>query len=96
MTVLGGGLAAEQHGGDVEEAAVEPFFDFALAHEGQEAPLVLLPIALALPVLIKKVLRGGEQWLVQVVGGAQLAQEVGEVVALGEAGELRDVVEADI
>src|SRR5437879_1959016 len=44
-------------------------------------------------VVAEQFLGGGKQRLVYVLGGADLAQEVGQIVALGETGELRDVVQ---
>src|SRR5262249_13214725 len=96
MAMLGRGLAAQQHGRPVEEAAVERRLDHALGHEGEEALFVRLPAASALFVVVEELPGRGEQRLMPVVGAAELAQEERQVFALGEGGELRGVVEAHV
>jgi hypothetical protein len=96
MAVLGCGLAAEQDRRHSEERGVKPLFDAACAHQGEELTLVVVPTAFLLPVGVQHGLFGRQQRLVDVLGVEQLAQEVGQVLALGEGSELRGVVEPHV
>lgn len=96
VTPFGRRLATEQDRGDVEQVAIKPLLDTPLAHQIEETALVLLPAALLLAVCVEQRLCRRQQRLVEVLRAAELAQEVGEVLALGKARELRDVVEPDV
>ena len=88
VAVVGSGFATEQHGRHGKKVGADALLDLALGHERQEAPLVVFPASPALLIGIEQLLRGGEQRLVEVFGAAELAEEVREVVALGETGKL--------
>jgi hypothetical protein len=89
-------LFAAEEAGSVEEFAGCKGFDGAGLHEVEETALVGGPVALELFVGVQYVLGGGEIRGVDVVDVADGAGEEAEVFLLGEAGELRDVIEADV
>ena len=98
VAVVGGVLAARGSDGPPGEIPrAELFLDLPLTHQAKEACLVLIPRHL-LPLLelVEDVLGGSEQRRVLIIGSGDLAQEVREIVPLGEAGELRAVVEPDV
>ena len=96
VAMIGTGFTTEQHDWHGKEARADTLFDLALGHQRQKASLVVLPASLALPVGVEHDLCGREQWLVDVLGAAELAEEVCQIIALGEAGELRRIVQANI
>ena len=67
--------------------------DPPLPHQGEEAILVGLPVALPLFEVVEDYLRRGKRGKVDVLHAAKLIEKVGEVVLLGETGELRPIVE---
>ena len=82
--------------GVIEEFRWELFFDFAGGHQGAEGNFIGFPRPLPFLESVENVLGRRELGQMQVVDFAYFAQEVPEVVLLGEAGELRPVVEASI
>lgn len=88
MAVFRRWLAAEQDGRRDEQFATDCVLDLTLGHQCVEAPLVVVPVALALLVLIQKLLSGREQRLVNVVRLAYLTKKVREIVPFRETGEL--------
>src|SRR5262249_3987804 len=89
-------LAAQQDAGDGEQRPVHLLLDLAFRHQVEELLLVILPAPFRLLVGIEHLPRRGQQRLVHVVGVAHLAQEERQVVALGEAGKLRHVVQSHV
>src|SRR5581483_2805925 len=89
-------LAAQERGGHREERARDALLHLALRHESEEAALVVRPRGALLLVGIEELLRGRQERLVDVLGAADLAQEVAQVVLLREPGQLRDVVQPDV
>src|SRR5260221_4978967 len=75
---------------------IQALIDSALGKERQEAAFVLRPAALGLLVGSKQLLRGCEQRLVNILCLADHAEKVGQIVALGKAGELRGIVEPNV
>src|SRR5262249_29257495 len=51
---------------------------------------------LPLLVAVEHLLRRRQQRFVAIVGAAELIEEEGQVLSLGEAGELRDIIQADV
>lgn len=96
MTMFRRGFAAEQDRRHREQVAVERLLDFPVGDQGHEIALVLLPAPLLFLVGVEHLLRRGEERLVHVIGATQFAQEVLQIFALGEAGQLRDVVQPDV
>lgn len=82
-------LTAEQDGRYPEEVATDGLLDLALNHQGSEPLLVVCPAALTLLEVVQKLLRGREQWLVQILRLADLAEKVCQVVLFREPCELR-------
>ena len=70
--------------------------DAAVVHEGDELALVGLPVSVAAAVGVEHFLGRSEVGEVDVVHLADLAEEVFEVVLLGEAGQLGNVVQPHI
>ena len=96
VAVLRGRLAAKQCSGKRKQRTVQLFFYPPLFHQSHEPPFVLLPRTFPLFVAVENFLGGGQQRLVPVLCAADLANEESQIVALGEPGELRNVVEADV
>ena len=96
VAVFGRHLTAQQHGWDVKQAAVDALLDAPLAHQGKKLALIRLPAPFPLLQVIEQVLGWGEQQFVLVLRTTDHAQEVREIVALGEARQLRGVVQADV
>jgi len=90
------GLAAQQNGGKLKQRTIQLRLDLACPQQLKEALLVRRPIAAAFPVLVEHLLLGCEQRLVEVVGAAQLPQKEWQILLLGEAGELRGVVQPHV
>jgi len=94
VAVVGLVLAAQK------AAAVERFLrhllDAPLLHQGQEPPLVVGPSALLLLVEIEDVLGGSQRRPMLAAHATDGLGEIGEIVALGEAGQLRDVIQAHV
>ena len=96
MAMLRRGFAAKQHGRHAKEAAIDPIFDAPLGHQRKKTLLVVGPGSFFLLVGVQQLLRGRQERLMDVVGGTDLLKKELQVVALAEAGELRDVVQSDI
>jgi hypothetical protein len=90
---LGRRLAAQQDRAPLEPVAIQLVLDLALGHQLEETLFVLSPRPLTLLVVIEERLGGSQQRLVVIVDMTQLTEEEFEIVALGEAGQLGDVVE---
>ena len=88
-------LAAKQAAA-VEEIPREVFLDSPLSHESQECILVGVPGSLVLFESIEDILRRGENRFVHVIDSSDRVQEVFDVIAFGEASELRTVVQTNI
>lgn len=74
----------------------EAMLDLPFRHQPQKALLVCPPIALFFLVRFEHRVGRREQRLVQVLNASDLSKEVGKIVRLGEARELRCVVQPDI
>lgn len=96
VAMLGGRFAAQQHGRNIEQAPVNPLLDRALAHQRQKAPLIGLPASFLFFVVIEHLLRRSQQRLMEVISRAELTQEVAEVLFLGKACQLGNVVQSHI
>jgi hypothetical protein len=96
VTVLGGRFATEQHTWRFKIAWGELAFDVSFFHQLEELGFVHAPVSFVFLVGIQNVLRGCQQRLVHVLGVAQFAQEIGQVIAFGKGGQLRDVVQPHV
>ncbi len=96
VTVFRGWFATKENGGDTEDCGINGGFDFAFGDEGEEGGFVFRPWMFFFFVAVEHFLGGGQVGVVDVVGVADFLEEIFEVVAFGEAGELGDVVEADV
>ena len=80
----------------IEHLGLEATFDLPFQHQPQKALLVCPPVALLFLVRLEHGVGRREQRLVHVLNASDLPEEVGEIVGLGEAGELRGVVQTDV
>ncbi len=96
VAMLGRRLAAQQHRRDGKQTAVDALLDASLAHQGKKATFIRLPAPFLLLVLVKQILRRRKQRFMLVVRVTDHAQKVSKVVALGEASQLRRIVQANI
>ena len=95
MAALRCRLAAEQTSA-VEELAIQLFLDLAASKQLEKPGFVFRPIDLAFLVSGQDLPAGREPREVDGLDAADDLQEVGEVAALGEAGELRGVVQPHV
>src|SRR5439155_4383194 len=79
-----------------EEVRGNGLFDLAVGDELSEVALVGRPVAIHFLVTVEQLLRRRQVEEVYVLDSGDGAQEVSEVVALGEPGELRVVVQPDV
>ena len=91
VAVVRRGLAAEQNR-IVESLPRDHLLDLPLSDQLHELSLVVAPAPAELLVGVEHYLGRREKELVAVVHPAEFGHEVGQVIALGEAGKLRDVV----
>src|SRR5579863_2420783 len=96
MTMIWRQFAAEERARNFKLRAVQGAFDFPFRQQRQEARFVLSPAAFALLVVVEHGLGWRKERLMQVVGAAQFFEEIREVLALRESGQLGNVVEADV
>src|SRR5450759_3302495 len=96
MAVLGRRLAAQKRRGRSEHRSVQVLFNFPFRHELEEAIFVIGPRAFALLECLQHFLSGRKQGLVPVFRVANCTHEEGEVIPLGEARQLRYVVQTDV
>lgn len=86
VTVLGGRFATEQYAGCFEVAWGERTFDVTLFHQLEELGFVYAPVSFVFLIGVQDVLSGGQQRFMHVLGIAQFAQKIGQVIALGKSG----------
>lgn len=79
-------MLAAQQAAAVQKRARDRLCHPPLAHQVQEPRLVGVPIDAFLAVVAEQGLSGCEAWQVDVVDAAELIQEPGQVVLLGETG----------
>lgn len=96
VAMFGRRLAAQQHSWDGKQTTVDALLDAPLAHQGEKATLIRLPAPFLLLVFVQQILRRGKQRFMLVVRVTDHAQKVSKVVALGEASQLRRIVQANI
>lgn len=80
--MFGRGLTAEQNGRYIEEIAAHARLYTTFAHKFNETAFIVCPTAPPLFVLVQHLLGWGQQRLVDVFRVTQLAQKVGEIIAL--------------
>ena len=95
MAMLGRGLAAQQ-AAPRHQILIDRFLDATHGHEGQERLFINRPVAVVLLVGIENVLRGRQFRQVDVIEIADLAKKELQIVLLGEAGKLRNVVQPHV
>ncbi len=96
MAVLGGRFTAQQYAGGRKLLRVEFLFDLTFFHQLQELGFVYAPVPFVFFKGIQDILRGGQQRFMHIIGVAQFAQEEGQVIAFGEGGQLRHIVQPHI
>jgi hypothetical protein len=89
-------ILAAQEAAAGQEGRFDFFLDAAFLHQAEEIALIIFPPAFVLFVGIEQVLRGGQERGLDVIHVQDFLQEILEVVAFAEAGELGDLVEADV
>jgi hypothetical protein len=95
MTVFRLCLTAKQDRA-FEDLLIEGGVHAPLRQEFEEAALVVGPFDFPAAVGAQKLFCRCEQWLVQVVDRANLFEEIGKILALSKASQLRYVVQADV
>ena len=96
MTTIGYRLTAQEHGRRFEEGPIQARFDLPLGYERQKTRFIFAPSKLLAAIPVEDLGCGGQHRFVYVFRAADLLQEVRQVFALGEACQLRDVVQANI
>lgn len=95
MTVLRLRLTAKQDRA-LEHLLIERSVHTPFRQQFEEAALVVGPFDFLAAIGAQKLLCRCEQRLVQVVDRANLFEEVGKILALSKASQLRHVVHADV
>ncbi len=95
MAMMGLVLAAKQ-AAPVEKVSGKGFLYLPLAHEVQKPGLVLGPNTLVLLVGVQHFFRRRQFRDVSIVDPVDGTEEVREIIPLGEAGELRDVIQTNV
>jgi hypothetical protein len=97
MAVLGGSLAAQQDRSARKAGLIEHVLDMSRPHQLQKALLVLAPGNAAVLLEVgEQIVVGGQERLVLIFDLQEPAEKVGQIVSLGEPGELGPIVEANV
>lgn len=96
VTMLGLGLAAQQHGWDPEEVSIQRLLHTALPYKPRKVPRVSRPSYASVPVSIEHLPGRCKPGFVEVLGAAEFLQEKWEIGAPGKPGELGGVVQPHV
>ena len=95
MAVVGGVLGAEE-AGVVQGLPGRCLLYTAFPHQGQEFPLVAVPVFVVLLEAVEDLLARGEGGEVDVVHAADFSEEEWQVTLLGKSCQLIDVIQTDV
>lgn len=87
MTAIGLFLTTEQ-AIRIAQFLDSPSVDPTLAHQLEKCVLVFVPLSATFLVSVQELRRGGEEWDVRVLDGANFFEKVWKILLLGEAGKL--------
>jgi len=88
MTAIGLFLATEQAICIAQFLDSPSVFDPTLAHQLEKCVLVFVPLSSTFLVRVQELRRGGEEWDVCVLDGANFFEKIWKILLLGEAGKL--------
>jgi hypothetical protein len=95
VTMIGLFFAAEQTV-RVAQLLCPGGFDSPILHQLKKFPFVLAPFPSMFLVRIQHLLCRGKEWNVSILDGTNFVKEVCEILFLGKASKLGDIVEANI